>query len=212
MLSTKYFMIKILTLDNWEELSTTIKKLPYHRIAQTRQTVSEEEFLRYTYNILKRDTTTVYGYYKDSELISTISTAPISVMPAYGIYNWRNLKPDNIYNPVKNGWSSLWMHLLEEQENQGRYTFYMLRTTDITRLSYKKYHDIYMKHVPKFLNYERTVEEVVPAGQRTKWGFFDNILYFGKSFDHETMVLKFTLKQKSRNNVLPELQQGLIML
>jgi hypothetical protein len=205
-------MIKILTLDDWDELSSTIKKLPYHRIAQTRQTVSEEEFLRYTHNILKRDTTTVYGYYRDGELTSTISTAPISVMPSYGIYNWRNLKPDNIYNPVNNGWSSLWMHLLTEQENQSRYTFYMLRTTDINRLSYKKYHNIYMKNVPKFLNYERTVEEVVPAGQRTKWSFFDSILYFGKPLDHETMVLKFTLKQKFRNNVDTALQEGLTML
>jgi hypothetical protein len=205
-------MIKILTLDDWDELSSTIKKLPYHRIAQTRQTVSEEEFLRYTHNILKRDTTTVYGYYRDGELTSTISTAPISVMPSYGIYNWRNLKPDNIYNPVKNGWSSLWMHLLTEQENQSRYTFYMLRTTDINRLSYKKYHNIYMKNVPKFLNYERTVEEVVPAGQRTKWSFFDSILYFGKPLDHETMVLKFTLKQKFRNNVDTALQEGLTMI
>jgi hypothetical protein len=69
-----------------------------------------------------------------------------------------------------------------------------------------------MKNVPKFLNYERTVEEVVPAGQRTKWSFFDNILYFGKPLDHKTMVLKFTLKQKFRNNVDTALQEGLTML
>lgn len=205
-------MIKILTLDDWDELSAAIKKLPFHRIAQTRQTVSEEEYLKYTHNILKRESTIVYGYYKDDILTSTISVARISVFPTYGVYNWRNLKPDVVYNPVKNGWSELWTHLLNEQENAGLYTFYMLRTTDLGRLSYSKYHDTYMKTVPKFLNYERTVEEVVPAGQKTKWQFFDLILYFGKPLEHDTMVLKFTLKQQHRNNVAPDLQRELIRL
>ena len=193
-------MIKILTLDDWDELSTAIKKLPFHRIAQTRQTVSEEEYLKYR---LKPS-----GDINES----TISVARISVFPTYGVYNWRNLKPDTIYDPVKNGWSELWTHLLTEQENAELYTFYMLRTTDLGRLSYSKYHDTYMKTVPKFLNYERTVEEVVPAGKKTKWPFFDSILYFGKLLEHDTMVLKFTLKQQHRNNVEPKLQKELIRL
>jgi len=205
-------MIKILTLDDWDTLASAIKALPFHRIAQTRQTVTEEEFLKYTYTILKVPTSTVYGYYNDNnELSSTISTVAFSQMPAYAVYNWRNLKPTNLYDPVKNGWSALWNRLLEDHEARQLYNFYMLRTTDISRLQYKKFHNIYMKHSPKFLNYERTVEEVVPPGQFTNWGFFNTILYHGKPLDYETMVLKFSCKQKFRNNVSSDLQSSLTM-
>ena len=203
-------MIKVLTPDDWDSLATAIKALPYHRVAQTRQNVSEEEFLKYTYAIFRAPNSTVYGYYNDAnELSSMISVVGFSQMPAYAVYNWRNLKPTNIYDPVKNGWAALWNRLIEDQEAKKLYTFYMLRTTEISRLQYKKYHNIYMTHVPKFLDYERTVEEVVPAGQFTNWGFFNTILYHGKPLDYETMVLKFTCKQKFRNNVNQDLQTSL---
>lgn len=203
-------MIKILTPDDWDSLATAIKALPYHRVAQTRQTVSEEEFLKYTYAIFRAPNSTVYGYYNENgELTSTISAVSFSQMPAYAVYNWRNLKPNNIYDPVKNGWAALWTRLITDQESKKLYTFYMLRTTEIARLQYKRYHSVYMKHVPKFLNYERTVEEIVPSGEFTNWGFFNTILYHGKPLDYETMVLKFTCKQKYRNNVNPDLQESL---
>lgn len=204
-------MIKVLTTDNWPEIESAVKKLPFHRVAQTRQTIPVEEFLRYTQNILKRANSTVYGYYENEELTSMISLVEFSQMPAYVIYNWRNLKPSNVYNPVKNGWSDLWNRLIEDQEKKGNYTFYMMRTTDVNRLQYKKFHNMYMKHSPKFLNYERTVEEVVPANSKTKWAFFDSILYFNKTFDYETMVLKFTCRQEHRNNVTADLQAGLTL-
>jgi hypothetical protein len=205
-------MIKILTLADWDELSSAIKALPYHRIAQTRQSISEAGYLQYTRTILELSNSTVYGYYNEAnELSSMISVVNFSYMPEYAVYNWRNLKPDFIYDPANNGWADLFNRLLEDQESKELYTFYMMRTADISRLQFKKYHDTYMKTVPKFLNYERTVEEVVPAGQSTKWKLFDAELYHQKQISYKTMVLRFTCRQNCRNIVSPELQKLLIM-
>ena len=95
-------MIKVLTLDDWDSLAIAIKSLPYHRVAQTRQHVSEEEFLKYTYAIFRAPNSTVYGYYNDTnELTSMISVVGFSQMPAYAVYNWRNLKPESIISQIK---------------------------------------------------------------------------------------------------------------
>ena len=127
------------------------------------------------------------------------------------VYNFKNFRPDPIYNPTKNGWADLWNTIFQVQEEKKLYSFYLLRTAETNRLNYKRYHTTYMNGSPKFLNYVRTLEELVPSNSHPKWDLHNSLFYFGKTYNHDTMVLKFTCKQQHRTDIPEVLQQGLLM-
>lgn len=205
-------MITKLSLDDWPVIEAAIKtNTSVHRVGMSRETMPLDAYLKYTYAFFKNKNATVFGYYDNIGIKSMISVVDLSAMPSYGVYNFKNFRPDSIYNPVKNGWTELWNTIFQIQEEKNLYAFYLLRTAELNRLNYKRYHSIYMDGSPKFLNYARTLEELVPADSLPKWDLHNSLFYFGKTYNHDTMVLKFTCKQKYRTDIPDLLQQGLLM-
>lgn len=205
-------MITQLTLDDWPIIKTAIiHSGSSHRIGMSRQSLSTEQYLQYTYSFLRKEGTAIYGFYDNIGIKSMISVVDFSTIPSYGVYNFKNFRTDTIYNPIKNGWTELWNTIFQVQEEKKLYSFYLLRTAEINRLNYKRYHSTYMNGSPKFLNYVRTLEELVPANSHPKWDLHNSLFYFGKTYDHDTMILKFTCKQQYRTGVPELLQQGLLM-
>lgn len=201
-------MIKILTVADWDEIRTEVCKLDSHQVAQTKHTVTEHEYLDYTYKTLSQPSNTMYGFYKDGILSSYICATKIKMNPEYVVTNWKNLKPSSIFNPMENGWGDLWTAMVTDMEADNRYSFLLVKTTDVKRLQFKRVQRMYEQASPKLTNYIRTVEEVVPAGQYSKYEYFKRALYYDKKYDYETLVFRFTCKQEFRINLPSELQES----
>ncbi len=201
-------MIKILTLDDWKEIETEVSKTKNHQVAQTKRTISVDEYLNYTYKILSSPSTTMYGFYKDGILSSYMCSIKIMIAPEYIVANWKNLRPSPVFNPFTNGWGDLWTRMVTDMEAQGRYAFMLVKTTDVKRLQFQRVQRMYEQASPKLTNYERTVEEVVPAGQTSKWEYFRRTVYYDGKCDYDTLVFKFTCKQEHRTNLTKELQES----
>lgn len=201
-------MIKILTLDDWKDIETEVSKTKHHQVAQTKRTISVDEYLDYTYNAMKNSSTTMYGFYKDGVLSSYMCSIKIQITPEYIVANWKNLRPTPIFNPFTNGWGDLWTKMVSDMEAEGRYSFILVKTTDVKRLQFQRVQRMYEQASPILTNYIRTVEEVVPAGQTSKWEYFKRTVYYDNKFDYDTLVFRFTCKQEHRRNLSKELQES----
>lgn len=203
--------VKILSIDDWLEIEDSIRVLPTHRIAQTRTDISLESFLKYTKTAFDFPGHVMYGFYKDDVLSSMITIYNFEIMPAYVIRNWRNLKPGKRFNPEANGYFALWNKILDDQENSGLYEFYMMKSSVSSRLQLDWTYPLLVENCPRFLNYERTLEELVPANAKSKYSLHEKSMYLNKTIPEDTMVLKFTCRQRDRQGIPDTLQKELIM-
>ena len=203
--------VKALSIDNWAEIEDSIRALPTHRIAQTRTDISLESFLKYTKTAFDFPGHVMYGFYKDDVLSSMMTIYNFEIMPAYVIRNWRNLKPGKRFNPAANGYFALWNRILDDQESKGLYEFYMMKSSVSSRLQLDWTYPLLVENCPRFLNYERTLEELVPANTKSKYSLHEKSMYLNKTIPEDTMVLKFTCRQRDRQGVPDNLQKELIM-
>ena len=77
-----------------------------------------------------------------------------------------------LYDPVKNGLAPVLNKIIEMQESKGLFTFYMTKTSNPGRLNQQRVRNLMFDvGCPKLKNYDITVEEIVPAGQKSKYHF-----------------------------------------
>lgn len=203
-------MIKILTVSDWEDISKEILKVNKHTVAQTKFAISQEEYLKYTYKLLTHPLNTMYGFYKDDILTSYICATEYPGFQEYVVNNWKSLKPQGAFDPRKNGWGELFTRMLSDMEAKGKYSFFLVKTTDVKRLQFHRIQRLYDEAAPNLLRYERTIEEIVPAGKSSRWEYYRRALYYENVYDYETMVLRFTCKQKYRDIKNKELQEAIL--
>lgn len=206
-------MIKIrkLTLDDWPLVEGKLKSANNFYIAQTKEEIGLDNYLEYTAKSFTKSEDTVYGYFVNDDLISITTVYNFKIMPAYLLKNFKHFSQSNLYNPVTNGLAPTLNRIMEIQEDNHLYTFYMAKTADPKRLNQKRLRKLMFEEgCPKAKNYMITVEEVLSPGTHSRFGLHYEGIYFKRPMKEETAVIRFTLPQEFRLNASQELALKMI--
>lgn len=203
--------IRKLTLNDWALVEGKLKSANNFYIAQTKERIGLDNYLEYTAKSFTNSEDTVYGYFVDDDLISITTVYNFKIMPAYLLKNFKHFSQSNLYNPVTNGLAPTLNRIMEIQETNHLYTFYMAKTADPKRLNQKRLRKLMFEEgCPKAKNYMITVEEVLPPGTHSRFGLHYEGIYFKRPMKEETAVIRFTLPQEFRLNASQELALKMI--
>lgn len=203
--------IRKLGVQDWTQVQEKIMNGRNFYIAQTKEEIGQLNFLEYTQKSFKNPEETIYGYFVNDELISITTVYDFKVVPAYLLKNFKHFLDDNLYNPVKNGMALLLNHIIDIQERKGLYTFYMAKTANPRRLNQERYRkQMFNIACPKLKNYMITVEEIVKAGEDSKYGLHKEGIYYKRKMQEDTCVIRYTCSQEFRLNADPQLSEKMI--
>jgi hypothetical protein len=204
--------IRKLTINDWDLVESKIRTSKNFNIAQTKESIGLESYLSYTLESFQASTRdTIVGYFENNELISMTSFYNFKIMPAYLFKNFKHFKETNLYNPLTNGFAPTMNKIIELQEQQHCYTFYVVKTANHKRLNQKRLRSLmFDEGCPKLKNYIISVEELVPGGTQSKYQFHYEGMYFKHILQEDTVVLRFTLPQEFRLNASAALTEKLV--
>ena len=93
---------------------------------------------------------------------------------------------------------------IETGESQGRWEFYMRRNLDYGRWFNRRYQKKTYENIPISKKYLRSVEEIIPANNQSKW-IATNTLCNNEIVGEDTIIVKYFCPQNERNmNYIPE--------
>jgi hypothetical protein len=176
-------------------------------------TIPKQNYLNWVYHQLSDNQYNLWCCYTDTgEPVSFISTFDFPNLPYYTITNFKVVKKFDFYNEVTNGYLDLMNHCIEQQELKHLYSFYTFRA-----FGRKKNNRLWMtksaaKNLPKYYDrYTKVVEEFIPAGQASKYDYFNKVLLRDKIYENDTAVMKWTCKDQYRE-ILDGEQKDLIVI
>ena len=194
--------VRKITIDDLKEIGDALKDVP-QRLGFGTTEVTKQEYLNYTEKILRSNTHQTWGFYNDNKLISFMSAFDFPNLPYYGILNFKVLRSVGYYSHVTSGYVALMKAVSESKEEQQRYTFFIARSAQRKYDIRQKLHAEHQQADPEFFKkYLRTVEEVVPAGQLSKFDYFNKALLRDKVFDNDMLIMKWTCRNEYRKNIL----------
>jgi len=199
--------IRKFTADNLEEINQALLDVP-HRLGFGTTEVTKKEYLNFTEKILRSNTHSTWGFYKDGILISFMSSFDFPNLPYYGVLNFKVVKASNYFSQVKSGFFALLDHITKVKEGEKRYTFYMTRAIQRHADVRKKLYDEWEKNFSEFFKkYIRTIEEVIPAGQLSQFDYYNKALLRDKVYDNDMLVMQFVCRNEFRQGILKDTQQ-----
>jgi hypothetical protein len=200
--------IKKFNVDNLEEINQALLDVP-HRLGFGTTEVTKKEYLNFTEKILRSNTHSTWGFYKDEILISFMSSFDFPNLPYYGVLNFKVVKGTNYFSQVKSGFFALLNHITKVKEGEKRYTFYMTRAIQRNADVRKKLYNEWEKNFPEFFKkYTRTIEEVIPAGQLSQFDYYNKALLRDKVYDNDMMIMQFVCKNEFRTGILTGSQEA----
>ena len=203
--------IRKLTFNDWALVKTKLESANNFNIAQTKESIGLDNYLVYTAKSFINSEDVVYGYFINNDLISMTTVYNFKLMPAYLLKNFKHFSQSNLYNPVTNGLAPTLNRIIEIQEANQLYTFYMAKTANPKRLNQERLRKLMFEEgCPKAKPYMITVEEVIPPGTHSRFGLHHEGIYFKHTMQEETAVIRFTLPQEFRTNTSQELAQKMI--
>lgn len=199
--------IQQLTIKDLPEIEPLIGPGP-QRIGFGTTKVSREDYIDMTAKMMSLPAHTTYGCYdsNDNSLISYMTFFDFPNLPYYCAMNFKVLKKFNYYDQVKNGFIKL-LDVCELKEQEGRYSMFLGRAVYRRVDNRKKIIKQFTLEAPRFWQrYIRTIEEYIPAGQPSKYDYFNKAILRGKVFENDFIIMRMTCKQEYRNVLPPELQ------
>lgn len=199
--------IKQLTINDLPLIEQSIEDRP-QRIGFSNTKISRADYMDMTTKMLTLPAHTTYGCYdsEDHSLISYMTFFDFPNLPYYCATNFKVLKKFNYYDQVKNGFIKL-LDVCEIKEQEGRYSMFLGRAVYRNVDNRKKIIKQFTLEAPVFWKkYIRTIEEYIPAGQTSKYDYFNKAILRGKVFDNDFIIMRMTCKQEFRNILPPELQ------
>lgn len=199
---TKY--VRQLTVNDYSLIEQSIGEED-QRIGFGTTKVSRQGYLEMTAKMLGSQTHTTYGCFDatDDSLISYMTFFDFPNLPYYCMTNFKVVKKFNYYNQSKNGFIKF-LDVCNLKEEEGKYSFYVGRAIFRNFDSRVKTIKDFAFNAPDFWKkYIRTIEEFIPAGQPSKYEYFNKAILRGKTFDNDFIILKFTCRQEFRNSILP---------
>ena len=140
----------------------------------------------------------VLGAYNEDTILGVVFVIWNTVMSTYMVSNLRLFHNSPGFAIEKNGYAALLSAVIEKGEKLGRWEFYMRRNLDYGRWHNKKYIQKIYDHIPISKKYLRTIEEIIPAGQQSKWPSI-NVLCNHEIFPEPTAIIKYFSPQVDRN-------------
>jgi hypothetical protein len=203
--------IRKLTINDWTLVEEKLKSARNFYIAQTKENIGLDNYIAYTAKSFADPEDTTIGYFVNGDLISMTTVYDFKVMPAYLLKNFKHFSQSNLYNPVTNGLAPTLNKIIEIQESRHLYTFYMAKTANPKRLNQERLRKLMFEEgCPRAKNYMITVEEVLPPNTNSRFGLHYKGIYFKRSMQEETAVIRFTLPQEFRTNASQALAQKMI--
>jgi hypothetical protein len=200
--------IQKLTIDDLPLIDKLIDDRP-QRIGFSNTKVSREDYIDMTAKMLTLPAHITYGCYssEDNSLISYMTFFDFPNLPYYCATNFKVLEKFNYYDQVKNGFIKL-LDVCELKEQEGRYSMFLGRAVYRNVDNRKKIIKQFTLEAPVFWQkYIRTIEEYIPAGQPSKYDYFNKAILRGKVFDNDFIIMRMTCKQQYRTILPPELQE-----
>jgi len=195
-------IVKKITIEDLNYISEVLPE-GQHRLGFGTSSVSKQEYLNYTEKILRSQTHTTWGFFNNADMVSFMSSFDFPNLPYYGLLNFKVLQTSTYYSQVKSGFIDLINFISEQKEAEQRYTFFVTRAVLRRVDARKKLFDEWKNHAPDlYKKYLRTIEEVVPAGQLSKFDYFNKALLREKVFDNDMLIMKWTCRNEFRTNIM----------
>lgn len=188
------YVIRPLEEKDLALMETKIKECTTFNFANSRASMSKDDFLKYSLNLYSMERHTIHGCFYQDDLTSMVTTHELRIVPSYIIKNYKVFNPSGYFSPRKNGWNLLLTSVIEYYESKNFYSFYAMQGADETR-NYNM-----RKSVEILKKYEYTIEEFVPANTRSKYGLYDQTMYYGKTISVDTIVNRYACRHEHRTN------------
>jgi hypothetical protein len=200
--------IKQLTISDLPLIDSLIDDRP-QRIGFGNTKVSRSDYIEMTSKMLTLPAHTTYGCYDDEDhsLISYMTFFDFPNLPYYCATNFKVLKKFNYYDQVKNGFIKL-LDVCEIKEKEGRYSMFVGRSIYRNVDNRSRIFKQWTSEAPEFWKrYTRTIEEYVPAGQNSKYDYFNKAIMRNKTFDNDFVIICIACNQEYRKIFNSDLQE-----
>jgi len=117
---------------------------------------------------LSSNTKTIYGAFKNNELVSMLGASFSLTDNSYIIVAMKTV-PNKFkyFNMKENGLGLLWEKIISEFEANGYYTFYLLHNR--TKWPIQKMGKMWIDNIPSLKKYYGTIHSIIPANTRPKF-------------------------------------------
>ena len=150
------------------------------------------------------DSVEVLGAYKENTILGIVFVIWPKLSPAYMISNLRLFHNLPGFPVDKNGYGALLSTAIEKGEAQGRWEFYMRRNLDHGRWFNRRYQKKTYENIPISKKYLRSVEEIIPANNQSKWIATDTLCN-KEIVGEDTIIVKYFCPQNERTlNYIPD--------
>ena len=139
----------------------------------------------------------VLGAYDTDTILGVAFIIWPKLSPAYMISNLRLFHNFTGFPVDKNGYGALLSAAIEKGESQGRWEFYMRRNLDYGRWFNRRYQKKTYENIPISKKYLRSVEEIIPANNQSKW-IATNTLCNNEIVGEDTIIVKYFCPQNER--------------
>jgi hypothetical protein len=196
-----------------EDIPMLVNLLPDgpQRIGFGKTTISKDKYIEYITRCIILDDHETYLMFKNNELISMLACYNSNIAPWWCALNFKMFKEIGPFDGFESGWITMGDHIAKIKEAEGRFSFFYVKAVrKMSRFMEKKFNQEY---VNKFSEdgignrYIRTVEEFIPAGQKSKHDLFQKILIRSHTFVDDVAIIKWTCLQQYRSGFPEHLQE-----
>ena len=195
--------VKLMTID--DILSIPSDLLTTNHVAGSKVLeLDETDWKRRAIGYATHSSVEVLGAYNADKILGVAFVIWPKISPGYMISNLRLFHNFPGFPVDKNGYGALLSTAIETGESQGRWEFYMRRNLDYGRWFNKRYQKKTYENIPISKKYLRSVEEIIPANNQSKW-IATNTLCNNEIVGEDTIIVKYFCPQNERNmNYIPE--------
>ena len=195
--------VKLMTIDDILSIPSdllTTNHVAGSKVLELDETVWKRRAIGYA----THGSVEVLGAYDADKILGVAFVIWPKLSPAYMISNLRLFHNFPGFPVDKNGYGALLSTAIEKGESQGRWEFYMRRNLDYGRWFNRRYQKKTYENIPISKKYLRSVEEIIPANNQSKW-IATNTLCNNEIVGEDTIIVKYFCPQNERNmNYIPE--------
>ena len=195
--------VKLMTIDDIISIPSdllTTNHVAGSKVLELDETVWKRRAIGYA----THSSVEVLGAYDADKILGVAFVIWPKLSPAYMISNLRLFHNFPGFPVDKNGYGALLSTAIETGEAQGRWEFYMRRNLDYGRWFNRRYQKKTYENIPISKKYLRSVEEIIPANNQSKW-IATNTLCNNEIVGEDTIMVKYFCPQNERNmNYIPE--------
>lgn len=189
--------VKVMTVDDILDIPSnllTTNHVAGSKVLELDETVWKRRAIGYaTHNSVE-----VLGAYDNETILGVAFVIWPKLSPAYMISNLRLFHNLPGFPVDKNGYGALLSTAIEKGESQGRWEFYMRRNLDHGRWFNRRYQKKTYENIPISKKYLRSVEEIIPANNQSKWTA-TNTLCNNEIVGEDTIIVKYFCPQDKRS-------------